>query len=714
MTMRSLPLILIGFILAGLPSVAQTSPSWNQVTSTALSQAAVTRIGSASQTLLFNRQISVSENITIPSNIKLMFSCDGGFNIATGVVLTIDSEIIADHKQIFFGDGSVTCTPRVNSSASTARYSGEIKPAWWGAVNDGVYPVTTEGEMPGGTDSTAAFQKAAAFAANANTQISNLTAQWAGQSIIKIVLEPGANYVVSGDNVMGFPAALASTRNSVTWWVEGNGANFFWTPANADDAFFNNAQHFWTGTFRNFNILTCGFTGTRGIIYNCQNVFVAPSTWVGNSNWNHWYNVRVEHGHPSNVATRYAFAALVFRGTGNGGNDELLVERCVFRDVKILYSENAESVLPTFRKCFFDSWVDDMVFFEYTRFYSHLLIDTSHVGMKANNQTFIKADSTGVSIDSDTPAFIDTAPSFSILATRFEGSSVSSNTYNIVDANFGKFVFDEFDISRGGANFAAGHAAKVRGTAVVRFTNSRLHGKIRVEPRLSLAGLRSAPYGVIIDGSSYDTSLYDAGIEWYFPDTTTTYNSLAKVYRSGEATASIILLPAIKVSNPVAGSNGISAVTYAPPGVRQSIPNDIYRARLGIASGSVLTYATGSVRLPGCVLITKAEVTAGGTSLAGMRMVIGTSVLFNTDTVSFNATGTKGVSLFDTDIYRGIYLPSDWDGRQIRFEQYDGASYTFGVGTPCYVDIEYQPIGDIDDLPAIGANLNVASYVPIF
>jgi hypothetical protein len=88
--------------------------------------AAVTAIGSAQKTLLVADTITLTANVTIPSNIALMVVPGGYFTGA--FTLTVNGAFIAGQYKLFDSTITLAGQPRLT----------EIFPEWWGAAGDGV------------------------------------------------------------------------------------------------------------------------------------------------------------------------------------------------------------------------------------------------------------------------------------------------------------------------------------------------------------------------------------------------------------------------------------------------------------------------------------------------------------------------------------------------------------------------------------------------
>jgi|GEM_PF-6587551 len=105
-------------------------------------QKLINDFGSNPATIVLDKTVAITSNMTIPANVKIDWVPGATFNISTGVVLTLLSTINEQNQQLFSGLGNVILNvARVN-----------VK--WFGAVDD--FNTTTLT----GTDNTVAFEKA--------------------------------------------------------------------------------------------------------------------------------------------------------------------------------------------------------------------------------------------------------------------------------------------------------------------------------------------------------------------------------------------------------------------------------------------------------------------------------------------------------------------------------------------------------------------------
>lgn len=73
---------------------------------------AVTAIGSGVTTIYIPNALTISANLTIPTNITLFFEASGQITVNAGVTLTVNGLIIAPPRQIFFGTGTTTLSAK--------------------------------------------------------------------------------------------------------------------------------------------------------------------------------------------------------------------------------------------------------------------------------------------------------------------------------------------------------------------------------------------------------------------------------------------------------------------------------------------------------------------------------------------------------------------------------------------------------------------------
>lgn len=95
----------------------------------------VSDIGSQTATLYVNSTVTISANLTIPSNISLVVLKGGGFSISTGVTLTISGGFSAGDYQVFAGNGYLNVVFATDSTVG-------VSLQWFGADGTGVADAT--------------------------------------------------------------------------------------------------------------------------------------------------------------------------------------------------------------------------------------------------------------------------------------------------------------------------------------------------------------------------------------------------------------------------------------------------------------------------------------------------------------------------------------------------------------------------------------------
>ena len=131
-------------------------------------ETAVNAIGASKTALVIKSSTTVSNDVTVPSNITLMFLHGGDLNVSATKTVTINGDIQAGKYQIFTGAGTVT----LGSSSS------DIVADWYGAT-------------PGGTGQAAPLQAA-------------ITA-WTTKGRGKLIISPGDYDTGSTELEINFP-----------------------------------------------------------------------------------------------------------------------------------------------------------------------------------------------------------------------------------------------------------------------------------------------------------------------------------------------------------------------------------------------------------------------------------------------------------------------------------------------------------------------------
>lgn len=156
--------------------------------------AAVAAIGATQKTLVVTSGQTLTANLTIPSNIKLVVQLGGSIIKASTYTLAINGPLIAERYQIFsgFASGNVTINPQFTSVGY---------PEWWGAVSNS-----------SGTDCLAAINACIVAMPISELQL--------------------ADYYVSGTVLM--QTAHRKLRGIVRAWTSGGGTRIICTSGSAN------------------------------------------------------------------------------------------------------------------------------------------------------------------------------------------------------------------------------------------------------------------------------------------------------------------------------------------------------------------------------------------------------------------------------------------------------------------------------------------------
>lgn len=161
----------------------------------------ITAISSSTVTLRINTMVSLgASSVTVPNNIRLLFSDNGYINFSSGQSLTIGGDLQAGLVKIFnYADS--TCQ-------ITFTYKVKIHPEWWGALGDN------------STDDTASFQY----------MFKSPSELWNGNHV---ELTTGKRYKIS-DQLELWSSSFAHSQ----WSIHGHGAQIRVTSLSAGKSIF--------------------------------------------------------------------------------------------------------------------------------------------------------------------------------------------------------------------------------------------------------------------------------------------------------------------------------------------------------------------------------------------------------------------------------------------------------------------------------------------
>ena len=187
-------------------------------------ETAVNAIGASKTTLVIKSSTTISNDVTVPSNITLMFLHGGDLTVSATKTVTINGGIEAGNYQIFTGSGNVS----INAGA-------DINIKWFGAVGDG------------STDDTSAVRKwiRSGITSSKFNQIS-LTA-------------PGGFYRITENGVFSDINANSKIGMKITGGGMYSTVFFIDPPATTDIWFYDNGSN---ARVQFVNYIDCGFWGT--------------------------------------------------------------------------------------------------------------------------------------------------------------------------------------------------------------------------------------------------------------------------------------------------------------------------------------------------------------------------------------------------------------------------------------------------------------------
>lgn len=463
--------------------------------------------------MTISKVIDITENDEVSAFSSLRIDNGGGFNVHSGVELTLNGEVSAGYYRIFYGDGIVRPTyQKTDTVASKRCMNAKIKLAWFGVVGDvfvpGNYgsslPAASIGDIPTGTDSTSAFKSAIMFAEWASIHGSKFLTQ---RSCIEVLGTPNTSILLKGDGIIKQSAFrdeldavysmadagssfLSSTQMQackLSDWslkIDMQNCHIFWQPINAGDEFISAEFELTRLRVKNLKLTPCGILdGVYGIFFHNRSATAYTSTgsvleWMNSLGWHTFENCEITFGElsPPQLGTYSPTVGIdkVFYYTGNGRGDRLGLSRCIFNQFKYaIYSENPEAVEHNIDSgCEFRTQITDAVFFKYTSFYGQFKLTGSGVFLKGVNQTLLET-----SISSNRSRFTNTAE-FSIADIRMEGGT---SKHTLLNVNAGRIMLRGFahDYSMGSTSVVNSCDIIIGGTAEVNAENCNIPGILK-------------------------------------------------------------------------------------------------------------------------------------------------------------------------------------------------------------------------------------------
>lgn len=260
---------------------------------------AVTDIGSDVKTLILPSNVTVSDDLTIPSNITLLFVGPGKITVAAGIALTLNCKIEgAALRQIF--DPNATATVTFGDNTVPAVY-----PQWFGAKGDGTTDDTDAINFAIAASNTCILPDAN-YKATSRINIANAVKLILGNINLTVNGSPGLYITASKVSIIGsgenysiltqgtvdkniIANTITSTGGTSVSDIDIRGIRFVGIPATVSVSR-NNGIYFQsdtTGGVQRVTVENCTFTGLRDSamrIYHARDVLIQGNHVVSVSN----------------------------------------------------------------------------------------------------------------------------------------------------------------------------------------------------------------------------------------------------------------------------------------------------------------------------------------------------------------------------------------------------------------------------------------------
>lgn len=475
--------------------------------------------------------ITLSSSITIPHTKTVTFLPGGLIIVPTGITLTINAQIIAGDQQIFqcTGTGQVVASDNNYGSTAYPVKNTRIKAIWFGVIADAVFPTANSdtpggtatfapgtvaiGQVPTGTDSTAALQMA--------VQYVQLNAPKAGAftySLSTPILSlPSGTIFVRGNNVMGnrylvnvmnglyaiadaggnaLTATIDGVASSVYrnagyyYHIEGNECMILWKVDAATDVFFESgftvnkitARDFavapiistnnWGTFFRNKALTSAGSSNN---FYNAlgpalfENVDVKQNILGGDNSAN--YNGYISFPSLPNAAR----LAKCFWMEGYARGDNITVKNGYYNAFNVFWQgDNPEAVDLRFHDNIIQLSDAGTKVWVFTTFFGGFEASGNFFDIKHNNCTLLEEQLATTYIGTSTPNSFDCTYNF-LPGQRYEFKTTLTGWKTFVGVG-GRLNMTDMNIGTGGT-IAEGTDASVAYKATANFKDCKVSGK---------------------------------------------------------------------------------------------------------------------------------------------------------------------------------------------------------------------------------------------
>lgn len=394
-------------------------------------------------TLNIGKGIDITSNLTIPTNIRLVFDNGGFFNISSGVTLTIDGYIDAGYYQIFkFTDSTSKVVPSTLKNPyyeqnETTKIHYNVRLDWFGASPYAIAPhdINVNAEsLPSGTDSSDAFRRALLFAGRASLRFNGYVEF---RSKITVEATPNGIYYVKGDNLLGVQEDLPGYGAFINF--KGNGCTILHEVLDNSDALINNGYALHNPHYYDFHVYV--FNGNP-LTKRIGKFFSTGKDVPGNPLLHPLFRdisvCRIGIPTPKGYD-------IIFDIDGTNMEDNGVVERFqAAKFNKFFYCNNGQAVTWKFIKPRLSSGTDNSVLFHFNlpQDSMHFDVDGAEINISTNDTTILKTEGEG--------SYLSIA---NFKNCRLETNGVTSDDFfTLFDMKFGRLYVEGLSAQFGNNN----------------------------------------------------------------------------------------------------------------------------------------------------------------------------------------------------------------------------------------------------------------------
>ncbi|MGP7735705.1 hypothetical protein [Oceanimonas smirnovii] len=435
----------------------------------------------------------------------------GGFTSSTPVTINILKTPTAGHYQIFFGSVVVDTPYHTSRTQNKLEY---VYPEWFGAKPDAQTQATygtpqdgtnSLGDLPSGTDSTAAINKAATIAQKASLH---------GGTFLELnlpcplIFKPKGQYIISGQNPMGnqlFTAELAAMRSAADagqdfktipeyqavrfadydWVIQAEGCVFYKIVTNQFESVIGNTPIINRLELKGkATVLPCGYTTELGgrLLHNpaiqqagSENTNFFNFLGPFESDWSYGLSGLAVNQSGTDNVNNAANWYMQFEGYSRG--DRVRVKGATIRGtVGVHASSNPESVEINYEECDIRIYLTGANLFNFGASYSQVNLSKCGIFLNGDDQTifYCRADLFPAGFKNYTRS-----AKFTLRDCRIEGKDGLRKT--LVDANYGAFSISDINTSLGMiAENDSSLICDLSGYATLEIKNSSIPGRAKL------------------------------------------------------------------------------------------------------------------------------------------------------------------------------------------------------------------------------------------